>query len=642
MLEGDKSLLKDNSKDTSYSAENIQVLEGLEPVRKRPGMYIGSTGPRGLHHLVYEIVDNSIDEAMAGFCKNIKVIFHNDNSVTVEDDGRGIPIAEHTKYKKSALTIALTMLHAGGKFDKNTYKVSGGLHGVGASVVNALSEKLVAVVKRDGKMVRQEFCRGAETTPVQIIGDSSETGTIITFHPDPQIFESIIFDYETISSRLRELAFLNKGVSILLSDERSGISDQYLYKGGIKEFVEHLNKNKQVLHPVFFVEKEKDGVIIEVALQYNTTYSEQIYSFANNINTHEGGSHLTGFRTALTRTINSYADKQKSFKSDEAKFTSDDMREGLTVVISAKVPEPQFEGQTKTKLGNSIIKGITETIFGESFTAYLEEHPHAGKAIITKCLDAFNAREAARKAKDLVRRKSLLEGSRLPGKLADCSSKNVEECELYLVEGDSAGGSCKMARKREFQAILPLKGKVINVEKARLVKVLKNEEIINMITALGTSIGEDFDAKKLRYGKIIIMTDADVDGNHITCLLLTFFYRHMKELIVQGRIYLAQPPLYKLWKGKNVVYAYDEKNRESSEKSFGEGVNIQRYKGLGEMNPEQLWETTMNPDSRTLKKITIEDAIVADELFTRLMGDDVEPRKEFIMAHAKEAVMLDV
>ena len=625
-----------------YGAENIQVLEGLDPVRKRPGMYIGSTGLRGLHHLVYEIVDNSIDEAMAGFCKSIIITIHKDNSITVVDDGRGIPIDIHPHYKKSGLTIALTMLHAGGKFDKNTYKVSGGLHGVGASVVNALSEKLIATVKRDGVIVQQVFHRGVEETPTPVkLGDSHETGTTIDFWPDPQIFESIIFDYDTLALRLRELAFLNKGIIISLSDERTGASETYQYKGGIKEYVEYLNKNKKVLHPAVSFEKEKDGITIEIGIQYNTTYAEQVFSYANNINTHEGGSHLTGFRTALTRTINSYATKQKIFK-DDTKFTSDDMKEGLTAVVSVKVPEPQFEGQTKTKLGNSNVKGIVENLFGDAFTSYLEETPSAGKAIISKCFDAMSAREAARKAKDLIRRKSLLEGSRLPGKLSDCSSKNMEECEIYCVEGDSAGGSAKQARKKEFQAILPLKGKIINVEKARLIKVLKNDEIITLITALGVGVGDDFDAKKLRYGKVIVMTDADVDGNHIACLILTFFYRYMKDLILQGRIYLAQPPLYKLQKGKVVKYAYSEQQKDGVMKDLGDSVSVQRYKGLGEMNPEQLWETTMDPDVRTLKKIMIEDALLAEEMFVKLMGDEVEPRKHFIMTHAKEVKELDV
>lgn len=626
----------------SYGAESIQVLEGLDPVRKRPGMYIGSTGSRGLHHLVYEIVDNSIDETMAGFCKSILVTIHKDNSVSVVDDGRGIPIDVHPQYKRSALTIALTKLHAGGKFDKNNYKVSGGLHGVGASVVNALSEKLVVTVKRDGVIVQQVFHRGVEETlePVNV-GSSNDSGTSVTFWPDPQIFDSIIFDYDTLSLRLRELAFLNKGVLISFSDERTGDSESFQYKGGIREFVEYLNKSKQNLHPIFSFEKERDGVTVEISLQYNSTYAEQVFSYANNINTHEGGSHLTGFRTALTRTINSYASKQKIFK-DDTKFTSDDMREGLTAVISVKVPDPQFEGQTKTKLGNSNVKGIVENLFGDAFSSHLEENPSAGKSIISKCFDAMSAREAARKAKDLIRRKSLLEGSRLPGKLADCSSKNVEECEIYCVEGDSAGGSCKQARKREFQAILPLKGKVINVEKARLIKVLKNEEIITLITALGTGVGDDFDSKKLRYGKVIIMTDADIDGNHISCLLLTFFYRYMKDLIFNGRIYLAQPPLYKMQKGKMVKYAYSEHQREDLLKELGDGVSIQRYKGLGEMNPEQLWETTMDPAVRTLRQIKIEDALLAEDMFVKLMGDEVEPRKHFIMTHAKEVKELDV
>ncbi len=624
-----------------YGAEAIQVLQGLEPVRKRPSMFIGSTDVRGLHHLVWEVVDNSVDEALAGYCTKITVTVHADGRITVEDNGRGIPVGMHPKYKKSALEMALTMLHAGGKFEKGAYKVSGGLHGVGVSVTNALSELLVARVKRDGKLWVQEYKRGAPTGPVKEVGAAQGTGTIITFKPDPEIFEKTTFESDILISRIRELAFLNKGVEFVFVDERDGRKELFKFDGGIKEFVEFLNKTKTKLHPAVYFEKEKDSIVVEVALQYNDSYTETVFSFANNINTHEGGSHLSGFKTALTRTLKSYADKH-GLSEEKMELTSEDFREGLTAVISVKVPNPQFEGQTKTKLGNSEIKGIVDSIVHEALSTFLEENPSSAKLVVGKCLEAARAREAARKARELVRRKGAFEGAMLPGKLADCSSTDPTTSEIFLVEGDSAGGSAKQGRNREFQAILPLRGKIINVEKARLVKVLQNNEIAAMVTAIGTSIGEDFNISKIRYGKVIIMTDADVDGNHIACLLLTFFYRLMPGLIDAGKIYIAQPPLYKLEKNRKVQYAYNDAQKDEMVKQIGKDVGIQRYKGLGEMNPTQLWETTMDPENRVLKKITIEDAVAADEMFSILMGDEVEPRKEFILRHAKEVRELDV
>ncbi len=624
-----------------YGAEAIQVLQGLEPVRKRPSMFIGSTDVRGLHHLVWEVVDNSVDEALAGYCTKITVTVHTDGRITIEDNGRGIPVGMHPKYKKSALEMALTMLHAGGKFEKGAYKVSGGLHGVGVSVTNALSELLVARVKRDGKLWMQEYKRGAPTGPVKEVGDAQGTGTIITFKPDPEIFEKTAFESDILVSRIRELAFLNKGVEFVFVDERENRKDIFKFDGGIKEFVEFLNKTKNKLHPAVYFEKEKDDIVVEAALQYNDSYNETVFSFANNINTHEGGSHLSGFKTALTRTLKSYADKH-GLSDQKMELTSEDFREGLTAVISVKVPNPQFEGQTKTKLGNSEIKGIVDSIVHEALSTFLEENPSSAKMVVGKCLEAARAREAARKARELVRRKGAFEGAMLPGKLADCSSTDPTTSEIFLVEGDSAGGSAKQGRNREFQAILPLRGKIINVEKARLVKVLQNNEIAAMVTAIGTSIGEDFNISKIRYGKVIIMTDADVDGNHIACLLLTFFYRLMPGLIEAGKIYIAQPPLYKLEKNRKVQYAYNDAQKDEMVKQIGKDVGIQRYKGLGEMNPTQLWETTMDPEYRVLKKITIEDAVAADEMFSILMGDEVEPRKEFILRHAKEVRELDV
>ncbi len=624
-----------------YGVEAIQVLEGLDPVRKRPGMFIGSTDVRGLHHLVWEVVDNSVDEALAGYCNKIIITVHKDGRLSVEDNGRGIPTGMNAKYGKSAMEMALTMLHAGGKFEKGAYKVSGGLHGVGVSVVNALSEHLVATVKREGKVWTQEYTRGIPIGPVKEVGAATGTGTTVTFKPDPQIFETLNFEDDILISRIRELAFLNKGVDFVFTDERTEKTEIFKFAGGIKEFVEFLNRSKNKLHPVINFEKEKDNIIVEIALQYNDSYTETVFTFANNINTHEGGSHLSGFKTALTRALQKYADKL-GFTDKKTELTSEDFREGLTAIISVKVPNPQFEGQTKTKLGNSEVKGIVDSVVYDNLSTFLEENPSAAKLIIGKCVEASHAREAARKARELVRRKGLFEGSSLPGKLADCSSNDPSKCEIYLVEGDSAGGSAKMGRNREFQAILPLRGKIINVEKARLIKVLKNNEIVTIITALGTGIGEEFDISKLRYDKVIIMTDADVDGNHISCLLLTFFYRMMPALVEGGKIYLAQPPLYKIEKNKKIQYAYNDAQKEEVLKIIGKEANIQRYKGLGEMNPQQLWETTMDPTVRTLKKIAIEDAVAADEMFSILMGDEVEPRKDFILKHAKEVKELDV
>lgn len=625
----------------AYGAEAIQVLEGLDPVKKRPGMFIGSTDVRGLHHLVWEVVDNSVDEALAGYCTKIIVTVHPDGRLSVEDNGRGIPVGMNAKYNKSALEMALTMLHAGGKFEKGAYKVSGGLHGVGVSVVNALSSHLVATVKREGKVWVQEYHGGTPAGPVKEVGQATGTGTTITFLPDNKIFETTDFQADILISRIRELAFLNKGVEFFFKDERSGKEEKFLFAGGIKEFVEFLNKTKNKLHAPIYFEKEKDNIVVEFAVQFNDSYSETLFTFANNINTHEGGSHLSGFKTALTRVLKSYADKH-GLVEEKFELTSEDFREGLTAVISVKVPNPQFEGQTKTKLGNSEVKGIVDSVVYDTLSSFLEENPSSAKLIIGKCVEAARAREAARKARELVRRKGIFEGASLPGKLADCSSNEPEKCELYLVEGDSAGGSAKQGRNREFQAILPLRGKIINVEKARLIKVLKNNEIVAMITAIGTGIGEEFDLSKLRYNKIIIMTDADVDGNHISCLLLTFFYRMMPALVESGKIYLAQPPLYKIEKNKKAHYVYNDAQKEELLKQIGREVGIQRYKGLGEMNPQQLWETTMDPSVRTLKQITIEDAVVADEVFSMLMGDEVEPRKDFILQHAKDVKELDV
>lgn len=629
-----------------YDESQIQVLEGLEAVRKRPGMYIGSTSIRGLHHLVYEIVDNSIDEALAGFCKNINVFIHPDNSITVIDDGRGMPVGMHHKMKIPTVEVIMTVLHAGGKFGGGAYKVSGGLHGVGASVVNALSEVCEVEVKTDGGIWKQTFSKGKATSTLVKIGTTEEHGTKTFFTPDPEIFEEIDFDYETLSQRLRELAFLNKGIRITLTDERQDKNQEFLYEGGIKSFVDYLNRNKGKVHdePIY-IEGNKDEYIVEIALQYNDTYTENLFSFANNIDTIEGGTHLVGFKTALTRVVNDYAKKFGYLKENDKNLSGEDVREGLTAVISVKLTDPQFEGQTKTKLGNSEVRGIVDSIVGEAISNVLEEDPQLGKSIIDKGLNAARAREAAKKARELTRRKSILESTSLPGKLADCASKDPLECEIYLVEGDSAGGSAKQGRDRKFQAILPLKGKIMNVEKQRLDKILGYEEIRAMITAFGAGIGKDFDVKKIRYDRVIIMTDADVDGAHIRTLLLTFFYRYMKELVEQGHVYVAQPPLYKVSKGKKEYYAYSDKELEKVLVEIGgkdNNTDIQRYKGLGEMDAHQLWDTTMNPEDRTLLQVNVEDAMAADEIFTILMGDKVEPRREFIQENAKKVLNLDI
>ncbi len=629
----------------TYDENQIQVLEGLEAVRKRPGMYIGSTSLRGLHHLVYEIVDNSIDEALAGYCKNIKIYIHKDNSITVKDDGRGMPVGIHPKMKKSTVEVIMTVLHAGGKFGGGGYKVSGGLHGVGASVVNALSEECDVTVTRDGEVWRQTYSRGNVTSELVKIGTNNESGTTVHFKPDATIFEDTVYDFDTLSQRLRELAFLNKGINITLVDERNDVSESYHYEGGIKSFVSYLNRNKESLHeePVY-VEGIKDGISVEVALQYHDGYNENIFTFANNIDTVEGGTHLVGFKTALTRVINDYAKKFGHLKESDKNLSGDDIREGLTAVVSVKISEPQFEGQTKTKLGNTEVRGVVESIAGEGIAIFLEENPAVGKIIVEKALLASRARDAARKARELTR-KSVLERNSLPGKLADCSSKNPKECEIYIVEGDSAGGSAKQGRDRSFQAILPLRGKIMNVEKQRLDKILGSDTIRSLVTAIGAGIGPEFDIEKIRYNRIIIMTDADVDGAHIRTLLLTFFYRYMRELVEKGHVYIAQPPLYKISKGKKEQYAYSDKESEIILEEFGgkdSSVNIQRYKGLGEMNATQLWDTTMDPETRILLRADIEDAILADEVFTILMGDKVEPRREFIQKNAKKVSNLDI
>jgi len=627
-----------------YSANEIKVLKGLDGVRKRPAMYIGDTGERGLHHLVFEVVDNSIDEAMAGFCDKIEVIIEKGEIITVIDNGRGIPTDIHPEQKKSALEVVMTMLHAGGKFDSKAYQVSGGLHGVGVSVVNALSEWLIVDVKRDGKIFRQEYKRGVPQTDVKVIGKTNETGTIVRFKPDTEIFNDYEFKYEIVASRLRELAFLNKGITIILSDERKNRKNIFKYDGGIKEFIEYIDKNKRPLHhPPIYGLKTLEGMEIEFAAQYNDSYQENIFSFANNINTIEGGSHLVGFKSAFTRTLNDYARKNNILKDDEG-LSGDDIREGLTAVISIKLRNPQFEGQTKTKLGNPEVRSIVENFVSDTLLTYLEEHPKEAKLIVEKVDLARRARIAAKKARELTRRKSALESYDLPGKLADCSVKEPEQAELFIVEGDSAGGSAKQGRDRIFQAVLPLRGKILNVEKSRLDKILVNDTIRTLISALGTGIGrEEFNPEKVRYHKIIIMTDADVDGSHIKTLLLTFFFRYARELIEKGYVYIAQPPLYGVKKGKQEYYCYNDEELEKLLKEIGkDNVTIQRYKGLGEMNPEQLWMTTMNPATRRLKLATIEDAVEADETFTILMGDEVEPRREFIVANAKFVKNLDI
>lgn len=634
-----------SDRNQAYDESQIQVLEGLEAVRKRPGMYIGSTSSRGLHHLVYEIVDNSIDEALAGFCKNIQVFIHKDNSVTVTDDGRGMPVGIHPKMGKPTVEVIMTVLHAGGKFGGGGYKVSGGLHGVGASVVNALSEICEVTVMREGYVWYQRFKRGKVDSDFEQLGESDGHGTKTYFKPDPEIFEETEYDYDTLAQRLRELAFLNKGISISLNDERDGRKEFFFYEGGIKAFVTYLNRNKEVLYPSpIYVEGKKDDCTVEIALQYNDSYTENIFSFANNIDTIEGGTHLVGFKTALTRVFNDYGKKFGYLKESDKNLSGDDIREGLTAVVSVKLSEPQFEGQTKTKLGNSEVRGVVDSIVADGVGTFLEENPNVAKIVIDKALLASRAREAARKAREMTR-KSVLERSTLPGKLADCASKDPEECEIYLVEGDSAGGSAKQGRDRKFQAILPLRGKIMNVEKQRLDKILGYEEIKSMITAFGAGIGQEFDVSKIRYNRIIIMTDADVDGAHIRTLLLTFFYRYMKNLVEQGHVFIAQPPLYKVTKSRKDYYVYSDKELEKLLIQIGGKDNstmIQRYKGLGEMDAQQLWDTTMDPEKRTLLQVTVEDAMAADEIFTILMGDKVEPRREFIKENAKKVVNLDV
>ncbi|MGL5042964.1 MAG: DNA topoisomerase (ATP-hydrolyzing) subunit B [Culicoidibacterales bacterium] len=628
----------------NYSADNIQVLEGLEAVRKRPGMYIGSTSSRGLHHLVWEIVDNSIDEALAGYCSEITVAIELDNSIRVKDNGRGIPVDIMEKTGRPAVETILTVLHAGGKFGGGGYKVSGGLHGVGASVVNALSKKLIATVNKNGKVYRQQFEFGEIMTDLDIIGDTTENGTIIQFWPDETIFtETTVYEYDILRNRIRELAFLNKGLKINLLDLRIEKEESFYYEGGIKEYVSYINRAKEPIHKeVIYVEGEKDEIIAEIAVQYNNGYASNIYSFTNNINTHEGGTHEDGFKRALTRVINAYATKMNLLKNEES-LTGDDVREGMVAIISIKHPDPQFEGQTKTKLGNSEVRLIVDRIFSEKFSEFMMENPQTAQLIIDKALMAARARVAAKKARELTRRKSVLEVSALPGKLADCASKHAAECELYVVEGDSAGGSAKLGRDRHFQAILPLRGKIINVEKARIDRVFANTEIRSMITALGCGIGDEYDETKLRYHKFVIMTDADVDGAHIRTLLLTFLYRHMYHLVNNGYVYIAQPPLYKIQQGKHIQYVYSDSELEAElaklEKTSR--IDVQRYKGLGEMNPDQLWETTMDPAVRTLLQVTVEDAMEADEVFTMLMGEDVEPRKEFIQTNAQYAENID-
>lgn len=634
-----------NTDELKYNAQQITVLKGLEAVKRRPAMYIGDVSIRGLHHLVYEVVDNSIDEALAGFCTEINVMIHKNNSITVIDNGRGIPVDMHPTQKKSALEVVMTMLHAGGKFDKKSYKVSGGLHGVGVSVVNALSEWCEVEVYREGNVYYQKYNRGVPLEKVKLIGKTNKKGTKTIFLPDKEIFKKINYNYEILCERLRELAFLNRNLLITIEDERDGKSDKFQYKGGLISFVQYLDQNRNPIQkkPII-IEGERDNVPLEIALQYNTGYTENIFSYVNNIHTIEGGSHLVGFKTALTRTLNNYALKNNLLKNVDFTLTGEDVREGLTAIISVKHLNPQFEGQTKTKLGNSEVKGIVETIVGDGLSLFLEKNPSEARKIIDKCITSARSREAARKAREITRRKGILNGGGLPGKLADCSIKSPEDTELYLVEGDSAGGSAKQGRDRRFQAILPLKGKILNVEKARIDKILSNEEIRTIITALGAGIGaDDFDINKIRYGKIIIMTDADVDGAHIRTLLLTFFFRYMKELIEKRYIYIAQPPLYRITKGKQEFYAYDDDERDAIFNRIGKnGINIQRYKGLGEMNPDQLWKTTMDPENRTVLQVTIEEAFKADLIFSTLMGDKVEPRRKFIEEHAKFVKNLDV
>ncbi len=628
-----------------YDASKIQVLEGLEAVRRRPGMYIGSTDIRGLHHLIYEVVDNAVDEALAGFCTHIEVIILPDNSVKVVDNGRGIPVDIHPQTGKPALEVVMTTLHAGAKFGGGSYKVASGLHGVGVSAVNALSRWMEVEVKRGGFIYRQRYERGKPVTPVKKVGrtDDNATGTTVHFLPDKEIFREINYKFETLAQRFREMAFLTKGLTIKFRDERTDQEMTFYFEGGILSFIRYLNKNRTPLHPPFYVEKSVNGTLIEIALQYTDEFSESVFTFANNINTVDGGTHLTGFRSALTRTLNEYARKQGLLKESDPNLTGEDVREGLTAIVSVKLPEPQFESQTKAKLGNPEVKSQVEAVMSEAFSRWLEENPREAKAIIDKCLTTFRAREAARKARDLVIRKSVLESMTLPGKLADCSLRDPSQTELFIVEGDSAGGSAKQARDRRFQAVLPIRGKILNVEKARLDKILENNEVKAIITALGTGVGEQFNIENLRYGRIILLCDADVDGAHIRTLLLTLFYRYLPQIIERGHLYIAQPPLYRIQVGKEHYYVYSEGEKEKLLQKFkGKVVSIQRYKGLGEMNPEQLWETTLNPEKRTLLQVTIEDAASADRTFSILMGSSVPPRRRFIQTHARKVRNLDV
>jgi DNA gyrase subunit B len=636
--------MNDKNKVTqTYSAQNITVLEGLAAVRKRPGMYIGTTDVAGLHHMIWEIVDNSIDEALAGHCDQVDVLIHKDGSVSVEDNGRGIPVDTVKKTGKSALETVLTVLHAGGKFGDGGYKVSGGLHGVGVSVVNALSTSLIAQVKRDGKLHQQKYSEGKIVTDIEVIGDAKDTGTKITFTPDETIFETTKFEFKTIVNRLRQQAYLTKGVTITVTDERDGQRAKFYFEGGVSSYVLHINKDKESISKVFYTEKELDDVQVEISLQYSTSYQEHIFTFANNIANPEGGTHLTGFKSALTRTVNNYARDNGLLKEKDENLSSDDVREGLTAVVSVKIPDPQFEGQTKSKLSNPEVRSVVEKVFSEELDYYLQENPKDAKAIIGKGALAARARKAARAAREAIVRKGALEGMALPGKLADCASKKAEDCEVYLVEGDSAGGSAKQGRDRETQAILPLRGKILNVEQARLDRIVANEEIKAIITALGVGIGESFNMEKLRYHKVVIMTDADVDGAHIATLLLTLFFRYFRPLIEHGHIYLANPPLFKIWKGKKEYYAFSDSEKDAIlAEHFPDGAKTQRYKGLGEMNPDQLWETTMDPTTRSMFKVSIEDAERADSVFETLMGSDVQPRKKFVQNRAKEVKNLDL
>ena len=640
---------EEGSSASEYTADAIQVLKGLEGVRKRPAMYIGDTGEGGLHEMVKEIVNNSVDEAMANRCSRIDVIVTRQGSVRVRDDGHGIPVDFHLGENKSGVEVVMTMLHAGGKFDKKAYQVSGGLHGVGASVVNALSEWCVVEVWQGGRIHQQRYARGVPVTELEVVGEVEETGTIIEFMPDPEIFETVLFDYEMIAHRLRELAFLTKGLEINVEDERSGEKDTFLYEGGVEEFVRFLNEGRSLLHPdPIYLQGAREDVSVEVAMQYNDGYQETIFTYANNIKTSEGGTHLVGFRSALTRSLNSYANRSNLLKNIKFNISGEDTREGLSAIVSVKVPEPQFEGQTKGKLGNSNVKGLVDSLTSEALTVYMDEHPDVAKRIIEKIVEAGRAREAARKARELTRRKGVLDGASLPGKLADCSIKDPEQAEIYLVEGDSAGGSAAQARDQHFQAVLPMFGKPLNVEKARIDRVLGNDKLLPLIGALGTNLGEDYDYSKLRYGKVIIMADADVDGSHIRILMMTFFFRYMRELIEKGNLYLAQPPLFLVKKGKQELYAFNEQERDEHIREMGggngdgRGIMVQRYKGLGEMNPDQLWQTTMDPETRTLLRVALDDAVEAEHMFNLLMGDQVEPRRAFIEKYALDVKNLDL